>query len=135
MGDGLVVTEQESTSMDETRQAVGWQAAKDGEQCDAYIDLEKVSYGHVWKDAQARFDLCVHYRRYFNVPKDLRTKDDGGDEDYSHICSIAEEVDDLLTILKMAREKMGGDWDGEHERLEKVLLKHGYREVEEFSDE
>jgi hypothetical protein len=101
------------------------------ERKESWLDLEKRQEDdkHVWGDAGVKWDGCVHYRRHYNVPLDLREKDDGENTDYVHICSTAEVIEDMLAITAAGREAFGDEWIDEAQRVEKVLAKFGYLKV------
>jgi hypothetical protein len=106
---------------------MSWRVTKTTEHS---VELENVPHddGNVWNTAHVKWDRCVHYRRYFNAPANIQ-KADGMEEDacYLHICSVADEIDHLLTFLEAGRKHCdtSGYWEEEAKRVDAVLRKHG----------
>lgn len=66
-----------------------------------------------WYDAGVKWDGCVHFNRYFNLPLHLRVTKEDQDElsDYIHICSIDDMINRLTELKQIAQDHFGGDWD------------------------
>jgi hypothetical protein len=91
------------------------------------FELEWHMDGHVWHDARVKWDGCVHYVRYFNRPKAVQKETREDDHDYLHICSVADVVDEMLTILAKAKGRPNfEEWGDEERRMAKVLERHGF---------
>ena len=70
--------------------------------------LELVDPGG-WYHAVVKRDGCVHFRRYFNDPRDSADRNPD-DEDYFHICDLDEEIARLQALRAKAIEFFGADW-------------------------
>ena len=105
-----------------------WRIAK---QDTHWIDIEHTPHNDtdVWEEAGIKWDRCVHYRQYSNMPKGEGGNLDAEDHvSYLHICSVADMVDHMLTILKFGSEHVdtSGFWGDETKKMEAVLRKHGF---------
>ena len=66
-----------------------------------------------WYSAIARFDGCVHFYHYGNIPLSSSPdrKDSACCDDYIHICDIDEMIERLQSLKKVAQEHFkGGEW-------------------------
>lgn len=76
----------------------------------------------VWATASLKWDGCVHFNQIFNVPRqdsepcrivevprDLGDKNRG--EDYLHICSLRETINQFSALRAIGVQHFGEDWD------------------------
>lgn len=65
-----------------------------------------------WYSAVVKWDGCVHFRRYHNIP--LQDRPSGKEhmelEDYLHMCDIDEEIERLQKLKEAALKHFGEDW-------------------------
>lgn len=58
-----------------------------------------------WWKASVKWDGCIHFTRYFNIPYEDgqdRTKDEQATEDYIHICDLDDYIRRLQALRFMA---------------------------------
>lgn len=71
-----------------------------------------VDDGEGWYSAGIRFDGCVHFYRYFNLPWGgaPHNPEAENNTDYIHICDIDDMIDRLQALKEMARQHFKGNW-------------------------
>ena len=57
-----------------------------------------------WYTAICKWDGCVHFYRYHNVPYPQPEDDKMALDDYIHYCSLDEEIERLTKLRDKARE-------------------------------
>ena len=61
--------------------------------------------------ADVKWDGCVHFHRYHNVPLfGDGSKEEGRIEDYVHFCNLDEEIKRLQALREAARAHFGPAW-------------------------
>lgn len=66
-----------------------------------------------WYYATVKWDGCIHFNRYFNMPKEMQEKEleENRMDDYIHICSVDDMIQRLQALRAEARKHFGEDWD------------------------
>lgn len=82
---------------------------------DHWLELHgKIEGGDTWRRACVKWDGCIHFDSFANVPLELSPdrKDPACVDSYIHICEIDEMIEDLQAIKKLALEHFKGEWPG-----------------------
>lgn len=66
-----------------------------------------------WYYARVKWDGCIHFNRYFNMPKEMQEKEpeENRMDDYIHICSVDDMIQRLQALKAEALKHFGEDWD------------------------
>ncbi len=88
-----------------------WEVVKEKTE-DHWLEVRgKIPGAETWRSAVVKWDGCIHFHSYANVPLELSPdrKDPACCDDYLHICDIDEMIADLQKIKAMAFEHFG-EW-------------------------
>ena len=64
----------------------------------------KVEDPEGWRNADCRWDGCVHYFRHFNLPMHDSARDED-DTNYLHICELDEEIERLTSLRDLLKTR------------------------------
>ena len=63
-----------------------------------------------WYEADVKWDGCIHFHQYSNVPLPRKVNNKEQLHDYLHICDIDDIIKRLTQLKAVAQQHFGKDW-------------------------